>query len=346
MTATYRAIQVPEPGRLELVERPVPRPAAGQVLIAVEACGICGADAGDIENADPALQPPRIPGHEVVGRIAAIGPHVPSIWSVGQRVGVGRKGGHCLECRQCRAGRFHLCPNQPIVGASCDGGYAEMMIARATGLVAIPDELSSEEAAPILCAGIATFNALKKSGAEAGDTVAVLGIGGLGHMAVQYARRMGFRVVAIGRGQDIAADALELGAHRYIDTQQEDAAEALKALGGAKAILSTPVHAAPVAALMPGLAPEGRMVLLGVGKDPLPVAMGPLIGGERGVIGSITGSPYENERTLDFSVLAGVRPRIETMPLERATEAYRRMRSGEVKFRMVLTMGERPDAHQ
>ena len=346
MTATYRAIQVPEPGRLELVERPVPRPAAGQVLIAVEACGICGADAGDIENADPALQPPRIPGHEVVGRIAAIGPHVPSIWSVGQRVGVGRKGGHCLECRQCRAGRFHLCPNQPIVGASCDGGYAEMMIARATGLVAIPDELSSEEAAPILCAGIATFNALKKSGAEAGDTVAVLGIGGLGHMAVQYARRMGFRVVAIGRGQDIATDALALGAHRYIDTQQEDAAEALKALGGAKAILSTPVHAAPVAALMPGLAPEGRMVLLGVGKDPLPVAMGPLIGGERGVIGSITGSPYENERTLDFSVLAGVRPRIETMPLERATEAYRRMRSGDVKFRMVLTMGERPDAHQ
>jgi len=346
MTATYRAIQVPEPGRLELVERPVPRPAAGQVLIAVEACGICGADAGDIENADPALQPPRIPGHEVVGRIAAIGPHVPSIWSVGQRVGVGRKGGHCLECRQCRAGRFHLCPNQPIVGASCDGGYAEMMIARATGLVAIPDELSSEEAAPILCAGIATFNALKKSGAEAGDTVAVLGIGGLGHMAVQYARRMGFRVVAIGRGQDIATDALALGAHRYIDTQQEDAAEALKALGGAKAILSTPVHAAPVAALMPGLAPEGRMVLLGVGKDPLPVAMGPLIGGERGVIGSITGSPYENERTLDFSVLAGVRPGIETMPLERATEAYRRMRSGEVKFRMVLTMGERPDAHQ
>jgi len=346
MTATYRAIEVTEPGRLALVERPVPRPDVGQVLISVEACGICGADASDIENADPALNPPRVPGHEVVGRIAAIGPNAPSIWRIGQRVGIGRKGGHCLECRECRAGRFHLCPNQPIVGASCDGGYAEMMIARATGLVAIPDELSSEEAAPILCAGIATFNALKKCGAEAGDTVAVFGIGGLGHMAVQYARKMGFRVIAIGRGEDIAADALALGAHRYIDAEREDAAEALKALGGAKAILSTPVHAAPVAALMPGLAPEGRMVLLGVGREPLPVAMGPLIGGERGVIGSITGSPYENERTLDFSVLTGVRPRIETMPMERAAEAYARMRTGKVKFRMVLTMGERTDAHQ
>ena len=345
MTATYRAIEVTQPGRLALVERPVPRPDVGQVLISVEACGICGADAGDIENADPALQPPRVPGHEVVGRIAAVGPNVPSIWRIGQRVGVGRKGGHCLECQQCRAGRFHLCPDQPIVGASCDGGYAEMMLARATGLVAIPDELSPEEAAPILCAGIATFNALKKCGAEAGDTVAVFGIGGLGHMAVQYARKMGFRVIAIGRGEDMAADALALGAHRYIDTEQEDAAEALKALGGAKAILSTPVHVAPVAALMPGLAPEGRMILLGVGKDPLPVAMGPLIGGERGVIGSITGSPYENERTLDFSVLTGVRPRIETMKLERAADAYQRMRSGDVKFRMVLTMGEKADAH-
>lgn len=346
MTATYRAMQVAEPGRLELVERPVPRPDAGQVLIAVEACGICGADAGDIENADPALQPPRVPGHEVVGRIVALGPNVASIWQVGQRVGIGRKGGHCLECPQCRAGRFHLCPDQPIVGANCDGGYAEMMIARATGLVSIPDELSSEEAAPILCAGIATFNALKKCGAEAGDTVAVFGIGGLGHMALQYAHRMGFRVIAIGRGQDIAADALALGAHRYIDAEKEDAAETLKALGGAKAVLSTPVHAAPVAALMPGLAPEGRMVLLGVGKDPLPVAMGPLIGGERSVIGSITGSPYENERTLNFSVLTGVRPMIETMPLERAAEAYQRMRSGDVRFRMVLTMKGRTDAHQ
>ena len=346
MKETYRAMQVTAPGVLDLVERETPRPGIGEVLLAVEACGICGADASDIEHAAPALQLPRVPGHEVVGRIIEIGENVATIWEIGQRVGVGRKGGHCLECSQCRAGRFHLCPNQPIVGASCDGGYAEMMIARATGLVSIPEELSSQEAAPILCAGIATFNALKKSGAEAGDTVAVLGIGGLGHMAVQYARKMGFRVIAIGRGQDIATDALALGAHRYIDTEQEDAAEVLKTLGGAKAILSTPVQAEPVAALMPGLTPEGRMVLLGVGKDPLPVAMGPLIGGERSVIGSITGSPYENERTLDFSVLTDVRPRIETMPLERAADAYQRMRSGDVKFRMVLTMKGRTDAYQ
>lgn len=337
--ATYRAMEVTAQGRLELVERPVPAPDAGEVLIAVEACGICGADRGDIEQADPAQR--RVPGHEVVGRIIALGAQVPAIWKVGQRVGVGRFGGHCGECRECRRGRFHLCRQQPVMGSSRDGGYAEIMTARATGLVSIPDELSSQEAAPILCAGIATFNGLKASGAEAGDTVAVLGIGGLGHMALQYARRMGFRVVALGRGQDIAAEALELGAHRYIDTDEEDAAGALTALGGASVILSTIGDAEAVAAVMPGLAPQGRLVVLGIGKDPLAVATGHLVSGERAVIGSITGSPYENERTLDFSVLTGVRPRIETVPLEQAEEAYRRMLSGEAKFRIVLTMDGR-----
>lgn len=342
MTATYRAMQIAEPGRLELVERPVPQPQPGHVLIAVEACGICGADSGDIENGTPG----RIPGHEVVGRIAKLGEGVPPIWHIGQRVGVGRFGGHCETCRECRRGRFHLCRNQPVLGASCDGGYAEMMIARATGLVSIPEELASAEAAPILCAGIATFNALKKSGAGAGDTVAILGIGGLGHMALQYARRMGLRVVAVGRGADIAAEALSLGAHRYIDTNTENAAEALAAMGGAQAILTMISDSATISALLPGLAPEGRLVLLGAGKDPLPVPMGHLVGGERSVIGSITGSPYENERVLDFSVLTGARPMIETMPLERAMEAYRKMRSGDVKFRMVLTMKEHAHAHQ
>lgn len=341
MRTTYRAMQVAAPGRLEPVERPVPRPGAGEVLVAVEACGICGADVSDIEKADPAVQ--RVPGHEVVGRIVALGAGVPSFWQTGQRVGVGRFGGHCGECRR---GRFHLCRKQPVMGASCDGGYAEMMIARATGLVAIPDELTSEEAAPILCAGLATFNALRKSGAGAGDTVAVLGIGGLGHMALQYARRMGFRVVAVGRGEDIAQDALDLGAHRYVDTDRENAAEVLNALGGAKAILATISNAEAVSALMPGLVREGRLVLLGAGKDPLPVSTGFLVGGERGVVGSITGSPYENERTLDFSVLTGVRPRIEVLPLERAQEAYDKMRSGDATFRMVLTMGDPTDAHQ
>ncbi|MBN3728943.1 zinc-binding dehydrogenase, partial [Burkholderia sp. Ac-20379] len=253
--------------------------------------------------------------------------------------GVGRLGGHCLICPACRQGRFQLCANQPFVGASRDGGYAEMMLARATGLVAIPDELASEEAAPILCAGIATFNALKKCGAQAGDTVAVLGIGGLGHMALQYARRMGFRVAAVGRGAAIEADALALGAHVYIDAAREDAAARLLALGGAQAILTTIGDASAAAALMAGLAPQGRLVVLGAGKDPLPVSAGHLVAGERSVLGSITGSPWENERALDFSVLAGVRPRIETLPLERAEDAYRRMRSGEATFRMVLTMG-------
>ncbi|CDX57690.1 Alcohol dehydrogenase [Mesorhizobium plurifarium] len=346
MRATYKAMRITASGSLELVERQTPTPGANEVLIAVEACGICGADASDIDRADPALKPSRVPGHEVVGRIVALGENTPSNWKVGQRVGVGRLGGHCNECGECRRGRFNLCRNQPTVGFTCDGGYAEMMVARATGLISIPGELSSQEAAPILCAGIATFNALKKTGAEAGDTVAILGIGGLGHMALQYARKMGFRVVAVGRGEDIAADATRLGAHRYIDTNKENAADTLNAMGGAKAILTTTGNPAAVAALMPGLAPEGRLVVLGVGKDPLPVSPGYLVGAERGIIGSITGSPFENEKTLDFSVLTGVRPMIETMPLERASEAVQRMRSGDVKFRIVLTMEDQPNAHQ
>ncbi|AGB73447.1 MULTISPECIES: alcohol dehydrogenase [Rhizobium] len=343
MKTTYRAMQISTSGGLELVDRPTP--GDEEVLIAVEACGICGADLSDIDKADRRLQPPRVPGHEVVGRIIALGSNTPSAWKLGQRVGVGRLGGHCNECNECR-GRFNLCRNQPVLGSSCDGGYAEMMIARATGLVSIPDKLSSEEAAPILCAGIATFNALKKSGAEAGDTVAILGIGGLGHMALQYARKMGFRVVAVGRGDNIAEDAVKLGAHRYIDTNKENAAEALNKMGGAKAILTTIGNPDAVLVLMPALTPEGRLVVLGVGKDPLPVSTGYLVGAERGVIGSITGSPFENEKTLDFSVLAGVRPMIETMPLEQAAEAVRRMRSGEAKFRIVLTMGDQTNADQ
>lgn len=334
---TYRAMQVTAPGVLELVDRPMPQPAAGEVLIDVEACGVCGADVGDIEQADPASK--RVPGHEVVGRIAAIGAGAPSIWRPGQRVGIGRLGGHCHICAPCRRGLFQLCRNQPFVGASCDGGYAEAMLARSSALVAIPDELSSEEAAPILCAGIATYNALKKSGAEAGDVVAVLGIGGLGHMALQYARRMGFKVVAVGRGTDIAADALALGAHVYIDARVEDAAARLRGLGGAQAVVSTVGDIGAMAALMPALAPQGRFIVLGAGKDPLPVATAPLVVGERSVLGSITGTPYECEKALDFSVLVGVRPRIETLPLEEAGTAYRRLKSGAVKFRMVLTMG-------
>lgn len=336
---TYRAMQVIRPGVLELVERVTPAPGPGQVLIAVEACGVCGADATDIDKADPNLQPARVPGHEVVGHIVALGSGVPALWKLGQRVGVGRLGGYCGECVQCRQGRFQLCLNQPVVGNSCDGGYAEMMLARGTGLVAIPDELCSEEAAPILCAGIATFNALKKCGAQAGDTVVILGIGGLGHMALQYARRMGFRVVVIGRGSDIAADALALGAHVYIDNREEDAVARLKGMGGVQAIVTMIDHADTVTALLAGLAPEGRLIVLNPGKGPLQVPAALLVGGQRSILGSITGTPYDNEKALNFSVLVDVRPRIEVMPLEQAAEALRRLRSGDVKYRMVLTTG-------
>jgi alcohol dehydrogenase len=338
METVFRAMQVTRPGVLELVERKTQAPGNGQVLIRIEACGVCGADARDIESPTSGAALPRIPGHEVVGHIVAIGESVASIWKVGQRVGVGRLGGHCNECPPCRQGHFQLCEQQPVVGATCDGGYAEMMLARGTGLVSIPEELSSEEAAPILCAGIATFNALRKCGAEAGDTVGILGIGGLGHMALQYARRMGFRVVAIGRGADIANEARKLGAHVYVDSNEDDAAEKLRAMGGARAIVATTSDAGAVTKILAGLAPRGRLVLLGAGGDPLAVSTGFVVGGERSVVGSITGSPFDSEKALAFSVLADVRPMIEVMPLEKANDAYRRMRSGDVKFRMVLTM--------
>lgn len=340
MSMTYRAMLITSPGRLELVERAIPEPAANEVLIAVEACGVCGADAADIARVDPNGHQPRVPGHEIVGRIIAIGEPTSSTWRLDQRVGVGRLGGHCNGCAQCRQGKFNLCRNQHFVGSSCDGGYAEMVIARETGLVSIPDELTSVEAAPILCAGIATFNALKKCGAEAGDIVAIFGIGGLGHMALQYARKMGFRVVAIGRGDDIAKDALALGAHSYIDTNVGDAVAQLNTMGGAKAIIATVGHAA-VASFVNGLAPEGRIVLLGASKEPIHIVSGPIVAGERSVIGSITGTPYENEKTLAFSVLTDIRPQIETMRLEQADEALGRLKSGKAKFRIVLTNDRR-----
>ena len=338
MKTHYRAMQVSRPGVLELVERAIRPPGNGEVLIEVHACGICGADAGVIEGLEAGVSYPRVPGHEVVGRLAAIGPGTPPHWRVGQRVGVGRLGGHCNDCDQCRRGHFHLCRQQPAVGSAQDGGYAEMMLARHTGLVAIPPELAAQEAAPLLCAGIATFNALKKSGAQAGDVVAVQGIGGLGHLALQYARKMGFHVVAIGRGVDTARDALVLGAHLWIDSSQDDAAARLRQLGGAQVVLTTITDSAAASALVPGLAPQGRLLVLGVGKDPLRVAPGLLVGGERVVQGAITGTPYESERTLAFSLLADVRPMIETVPLAQAAEAYQRMRTGQARFRMVLTM--------
>lgn len=337
MQKTYKAVQVSQFGKLEMVERNIPIPQIGEVLIEVEACGICGADATTVESGNPDFQYPRVPGHEVVGRIIAIADSS-SYWKIGQRVGVSRLGGHCNHCAECRQGLFNLCHNQPVMGSSHDGGYAEMLLAKETGLVAIPDELSSVEAAPLLCAGIATFNALKKSGAQAGDLIAILGIGGLGHLAIQYAKRMGFKVVAIGRGQDITEHVKTLGVHIYVDTEQENAVEKLQQLGKAQVILTTITNGEASSTLFAGLAPRGKLLVVGVGKEPLIIPSPLLVGGERSIQGSITGTPYEIEKTLDFSVLTDVRAMIETFPLEQAQQAYLRMKSGQAQFRVVLTV--------
>lgn len=338
MTKTYRAMQISNPGHLELVKRTVPTPGSGEVIIKVEACGICGADIFDIDGADPSLSPPRVPGHEVIGHIVSLGEHVPNMWKVGQRVGVGRLGGPCYACNSCREGNFQQCSNQPVVGSSIDGGYAEMMLTRASGLVSIPEELSSTEAAPILCAGIATFNALKKCGAQAGDTVAVLGVGGLGHMAIQYAKRMGFRVLAIGRGEDIRQNVFRLGAHHYIDTNTESIKGECLNLGSIDAAIITINEPEATSELFNLLTPHGKVVVLGAGKQPLVFGSGALVSGERHVLGSITGTPLENEKALKFSVLSKVRPMVETMPLEQANEAFQKMKSGSANYRIVLTM--------
>ncbi|WP_336995877.1 alcohol dehydrogenase [Leclercia sp. UBA7405] len=340
MKETYKAIQVTHPGLLEMVERELPNPGPGEVLIKVEACGICGADAGAIEGLEKGVQYPRVPGHEVVGTIYKAADPLPAWLKPGQRVGIGRLGGHCNACEQCRLGYFNLCQNQPVTGSSRDGGYAEYMLARMTGLVAIPDDLSSVEAAPLLCAGIATFNALKKSHAQAGDTVVIQGMGGLGHLAVQYARKMGFLVIAVGRGDDIASEVMTLGAHHYIDTHRQDAVETIKAHGGAEVILSTITDSLAVSALLPALKPHGRLMVVGVGKEPLTLTPGVMIGRELTARGAITGTPIELEKTLKFSLLADVKAMIETRPLAQAQDAFEKMRSGQAKFRMVLTIDQ------
>ncbi|MCG9625225.1 alcohol dehydrogenase catalytic domain-containing protein [Vibrio mediterranei] len=331
---TYRAMQISQPGKLELVERQVPTPSFGEVIIKVEACGICGADIFNIDGIAPNQSPPRIPGHEVVGRIISRGQGVSNNWQVGQKVGVGRLGGPCLACDSCRAGHFQQCSDQPVVGSSMDGGYAEMMRVRSSGLVSMPESLSSVEAAPMLCAGIATFNALKKCGAEPCDTVANLGIGGLGHMAIQYAQRMGYRVLAIG----IEGDVLSLGAHHYIDTNDESITEVCAKLEPIQVLIATINHPDLTSQLTNILAPKGQVMILGVGAKPLVFRSGALVDGETQILGSITGTPFENEKALKFSVLTDIRPRIETMPFEQANEAFQKMKSGDVNFRMVLTM--------
>src|SRR6202521_6206939 len=336
MGKTYKAVEITKPGTFRLVEKPVVGPGEEQVRIRVEACGVCHSDAGTVEEQLPGVVYPRVPGHEAIGRIEEIGPGV-TTWKVGQRVGVGFFGGEDGTCEACRRGESAYCQNPIMTGITSDGGYAEMMIAEARALALIPDELKSEDAAPLVCAGITTFNALRNAG-RAGDTVAIQGIGGLGHLGVQFARKMGFRTVAIGGGPDKEHLANKLGAHIYVDAQAADGAAALQKLGGADVILATAPSGAAIGSLLPGLAVRGKLVVVGVSGDAIPLNGVPLVFGGRSVIGSLTGRAIEMQDTLDFSVLTDVRPMIETLPLSKAEEAYKRMMSGDARFRVVLTM--------
>src|SRR6202008_1161944 len=323
MPGTYTAVEVSAPSQLRVVERRVAEPGPGQVRIRVEACGVCHSDSATVEGLFP-IDWPRVPGHEVVGRIDALGSGVQG-WAVGQRVGGGFLGGFCGYCEFCRNGDLVNCRNQEYTGIHHDGGYAEVMIAKASGLVSIPNELSSAAAAPLLCAGITTFNALRNAPAKAGDLVAVLGIGGLGHLGVQYARHMGFEVVAIARGTHTAELAKKLGAHHYIDSAAADPAEALQALGGAKVILITASGGKTVAATFKGLRPDGVSIDVGVGPEPIEITSPDLIFGQRKGAGSLTRTPATGDATLRFSALSGVAAMIETVPLDQAAAAYTKM---------------------
>jgi alcohol dehydrogenase, propanol-preferring len=334
--STYRAVHAVSPGRLELTEKRFQAPGPGKVRIRVEACGVCHSDSGTVEALFP-IEWPRVPGHEVVGRIDALGPGVQG-WVVGQRVGVGFLGGYCGYCEFCRNGDLVNCRNQEYTGIHHDGGYAEVMIAKSSGLVSIPDDLSSVDAAPLLCAGLTTYSALRNAPAKAGDLVAVLGIGGLGHLGVQYARHMGFEVAVIARGGDKVELARKLGAHHYIDSALTNPAEALQALGGAKVVLITASGGKTVAETFKGLRPGGVSIVLGVGPEPIEVSSIDLIFGSRRLEGALTGSPAAGDETLRFSVLSGVSAMIETVPLEQAADAYAKMMAGKARFRMVLTM--------
>jgi D-arabinose 1-dehydrogenase-like Zn-dependent alcohol dehydrogenase len=332
-----KVVQVAEPNAgLELVERDVPDPKPRQVRIKVQACGICHSDMFTVAGAYPGIQYPRVPGHEVVGIIDAVGADVPD-WKQGMRVGVGWHGGHCGHCSSCRRGDFITCTQGQIPGISYDGGYAEYMIAPFEALASIPDDLKSEDAAPLLCAGITTFNALRNSGARSGDLVAVLGLGGLGHLGVQFATKMGFKTVAIARGADKASLAKKLGAYIYIDSTLQNAAEELIKLGGAKVILATVTDAKSMSSVVAGLGIDGKLVVLGASFEPIEVSPLLLISARRSISGWPSGTAPDSEDTLKFSLLSNVRPMIETFPLAKAAEAYQHMLSGKARFRVVLT---------
>ena len=337
--AKMRAVQVSRPkGPLELVERDIPQPGAGEVRIKVEACGVCHSDTVTKEGLFPGIQYPRVPGHEVIGRLDAIGANVRG-WSQGQRVGVGWHGGNCGYCDACRRGNAFACETETLVtGVTSDGGYADYMIAPDSAVARVPDELSAVEAAPLMCAGVTTFNALRNSGARPGDVVAVLGLGGLGHLGVQFAAKAGFKTVAIARGADKELLAHQLGAHHYIDNAAEDPAAALLKLGGAKTILATATSAEAMNSVQGGLAATGTWMVIGA-VDRLSVDALNLIFGSRSIKGWYSGTSIDSQETLAFSAVTGVRSMNEIFPLERAAEGYDHMMSGRARFRVVLTTG-------
>jgi D-arabinose 1-dehydrogenase-like Zn-dependent alcohol dehydrogenase len=335
---TMKAAQVPAAGaEFEIVEREIPAPNRGEVRLLVQACGVCHSDVVVKDGSFPGIQYPRVPGHEVVGIIDEIGAGVTG-WEPGLRVGVGWHGGHDGTCRECRRGDFVNCRNGKVPGISYDGGYQEYMVAPVEALVSIPDTLSSVEAAPLLCAGLTMYNSLRHSGAVPGDLVAVQGVGGLGHLGIQFARKCGYEVAAIGLGSETAELAKELGAHLYIDGLKTNPAEALQSRGGARTILATAPSAKAMSSLIGGLAPNGRLMVVGVAFDSLEVTPVQLITGTRAIQGWSTGTPADNEDTLRISELTGVRPIVETYPLEKAAEGFARMLSGKARFRVVLTM--------
>jgi D-arabinose 1-dehydrogenase-like Zn-dependent alcohol dehydrogenase len=338
MKKTMRVVQVPRPGAaFETVERPIPEPGAGSVRIRVQACGICHSDALTKEGGWPGIEYPRVPGHEVAGVIDAVGPGV-TAWKPGQAVGVGWNGGYCGQCAHCRRGDFFACVTGRVTGITQDGGYAESMIAPASAVALMPDGLAPAEAAPLMCAGLTTFNALRNGGARPGDVVAVLGLGGLGHLGVQYAAKMGYHTVGIARGRDKEDLARKLGASAYIDSQAQDPAAALQKLGGARIILATATSGDAMSAVLGGLAVNGTLLVLGAAHA---MQVNPvfLLSGCRSVKGWYSGTSIDSEETLAFSARSGVRSMNETFPLERAAEAYDRMMSGKARFRVVLTIG-------
>ncbi len=336
--ALMKVAQISKPGGdFEIVEREIPNPGAGQVRIKVQACGVCHSDVFVKEGLWPGIQYPRVPGHEVAGVIDEIGAGVTG-WKVGQRVGVGWHGGQDNTCLECRRGHFLYCRDPKVAGISYDGGYQQYMVAPVEALAAIPDTLSDAEAGPLLCAGVTTFNALRHSGASPGSLVAVQGVGGLGHLAIQFANKFGYKVAAIGRGPENSVLAKKLGASAYIDSKAVNAAAELQKLGGAQAILATAPNSKAMSDLIDGLAPNGKFIVVGISSDPIAVTPLQLISGERAIQGSAVGTPTDSEDTLRFAELSGVRPMIETYPLERAQEAFARMMSGDAQFRVVLTM--------